>query len=473
VKPLDDEVAFAGIGELAPRLRHREISAIDLTELYLDRIARYAGRMNAFARVTPERARAEARQADAELRAGRYRGPLHGIPYGAKDLFDSAGIATEWGTRACRGRIPERDATVIERLRESGAILLGKLAMVEFAGCVGYRYPNASVSGPGRNPWNLSRWTGGSSSGSGAAVASGLVGFALGTETWGSILCPSAFCGITGLRPTYGRVSRHGGMVGSFSFDKIGPLARSAADCRLVLQAIAGNDPDDPTSSDRSISELVAKHRDPGNVRVAIVDMDWNAKGAEAEVRHAFDAAIETLREIGFTMTPAKLPELPASEMAGLIITAEAMSTFERFYRDGRIRQLDDPWAPYQQDLNRAIGGDDLVKAWRIRRHVQEKMAEWFADYDVIATPNFLSVAPPVDSDLNQTLPYSDPAGGIGNSCGFPSLALPAGIGRGSMPCGFQLMAAPWDEGLLADLGERFQQRTEFHRARPAAYAAG
>ncbi|MFI5371789.1 MAG: amidase [Candidatus Eisenbacteria bacterium] len=473
MKALDEDTAFASVTDLAPRLRRREISPVDLTELYLSRIERYAGRMNAFAQVTAEIARADAKRADDELRAGRYRGPLHGIPYGAKDLLDTAGIHTEWGATPCRGRTPDRDATVVRRLRDAGAILLGKLAMVEFAGCVGYRFANASATGPGRNPWDLSRWTGGSSSGSGASVASGLVGFAIGTETWGSILCPSAFCGVTGLRPTYGRVSRAGGMVGSFSFDKIGSITRSAADCRLVLQAIAGVDADDPTSADRSTADLVAKRRDPRRVRAAIVDMDWNTKGAEPEVRRAFGAALDTWRDMELKLTPGKLPEFPASELAAVIITAEAMSTFERFYRDGSIRQLKDPWAPYQQEVNRAIGGDDLVKAWRMRRLLQEKMAEFFADTDVIVTPNFLSVAPPVDSDLNDTLPYSDPAGGIGNACGLPSIALPAGTGKGGMPCSFQLMAAPWEEGLLADLGEMFQQRTEFHRARPQAYARG
>jgi aspartyl-tRNA(Asn)/glutamyl-tRNA(Gln) amidotransferase subunit A len=471
MKPLDEDAAFATVGELGPRLRRRDISPIDLTELYLTRIDRYAGRMNAFARVTAESARAEARQADSELRAGRYRGPLHGIPYAAKDLFDTAGIGTEWGAAPCKGRIPGSDATVIQKLREAGAILLGKLAMVEFAGCVGYRYPDASISGPGRNPWDLSRWTGGSSSGSGAAVASGLVGFALGTETWGSILCPSAFCGVTGLRPTYGRVSRHGGMVGAFSFDKVGPITRSAADCRLVLETIAGADPNDSTSADRSTSDLVSKHRDLRHVRAVIVDMDWNAKGAEPEVRHAFGAALATLKEMDLPLTPSKLPEFPASELAGLIITAEAMSTFEHFYRDGSIHKLKDPWAPYQQEINRAIGADDLVKAWRMRYLLQETVAAYFQDVDLIVTPNFLSVAPPEDSDLNQTLPYSDPAGAIGNACGLPSIALPCGTGRGGMPCGFQIMAAPWQEGLLADLGEAFQQRTEFHRSRPQAYA--
>ncbi len=471
MKPLDDDDAFATVAELAPRIRRREISPVDLTELYLDRIGRYGARMNAFARVTADRARAEARRADDELRAGRYRGALHGIPYAAKDLFDTVGIPTEWGARPCKGRIPERDATVVRRLREAGAVLLGKAAMVEFAGCVGYRYPDASASGPGRNPWDLDHWTGGSSSGSGAIVASGLAAFALGTETWGSILCPSAFCGITGLRPTYGRVSRAGGMVGSFTFDKVGPLARSAADCRTVLQTIAGPDPDDPTSADRALSDLAPRRRAMRDLRIAIVDADWNAKGAQLEVHRAFSEVVDTLRRMGVRATSARLPEFPAAELASVIITAEAMSTFERFYRDGSIHQLSDPWAPYQQELSRAIAGEDLVKAWRMRRALQERMAAWFADVDAIVTPNFLSVAPPVDSDLNDGLGYPDPVGAIGNSCGLPAIALPCGLGAGGLPCGFQFVAAPWDEGLLADLGEAFQRHTDAHHARPAAYA--
>ena len=249
MSPIGDEVLFSTVVELSQRIRRRELSPVALTEAYLDRIRRWNGRLNAFARVTPELALSQARQAEGEIRRGRWRGPLHGIPYGAKDLFATAGIPTEWGAVPLKGHTPTQDATVVARLRDAGAVLLGKLAMVEFAGGLGYRYANASASGPGRNPWNPQRWTGGSSSGSGAAVAGGLVAFALGTETWGSILCPAAFCGLVGVRPTYGRVSRAGAMVCSWTFDKVGPLARSVADCRLVLQAIAGHDALDPTSS--------------------------------------------------------------------------------------------------------------------------------------------------------------------------------------------------------------------------------
>jgi aspartyl-tRNA(Asn)/glutamyl-tRNA(Gln) amidotransferase subunit A len=216
---MDESLLSLTATELAAKIRARSISSIDLTEAYLARVERHAARFNAFARITADLAREQARAADDEIRRGRYRGPLHGIPYGAKDLLATAGIETTWGATPCRGQVFDRDATVVRRLREAGAVLLGKLAMVEFAGGLGYRFAKASISGPGRNPWDPNRWTGGSSSGSGAAVAGALVGFAIGTETWGSILCPSAFCGVTGMRPTYGRVSRAGAMVCSYTFD--------------------------------------------------------------------------------------------------------------------------------------------------------------------------------------------------------------------------------------------------------------
>ncbi|HKQ57782.1 MAG TPA: amidase [Candidatus Eisenbacteria bacterium] len=462
-----ESVLHQTVAELGPQIRTRRLSPVDLTEAYLARIARHDRSLNAYARVTADLAREQARTAKKEIDAGRYRGPLHGIPWGAKDLLATAAIPTEWGAAPCRGQVFDTDATVVRKLREAGAVLLGKCAMVEFAGCLGYRFADASASGPGRNPWDRSRWTGGSSSGSGAAVAADLAAFAIGTETWGSILCPSAFCGITGLRPTYGRVSRAGGMVGSWTFDKIGPLARSAADCRLILQAIAGADPDDPSAAHEPVV-LGPRNRRPRDLRAALVPLDFaKTKGAEPEVKARFDEAVAELRAAGLKIEEAALPEFPASELAGLIITAEALSTFENFFRDGSVRKLTDKFAPWQPEINQAITGADLVKAWRMRRVLQEKMVEFFTRYDVIVTPNFMSVAPPIDRDFYETLPYADPVGAIGNACGLPAIALPCGFGAHGMPAGFQIMGAPWDEALLLDLGELYQKRTRFHLERP------
>jgi len=456
------------LAELSSRIRARKLSPVDLTEAYLERIERLSPRLNAFQTVTAEVARSQAREADSDVRGGHWRGPLHGIPYGAKDLFATAGIPTGWGVTPLNNQVFDEDATVVRKLHEARAVLLGKCAMVEFAGGLGYRFANASSSGPGRNPWNTARWTGGSSSGSGAAVAARLAPFALGTETWGSFLCPSAFCGLTGIRPTYGRVSRHGAMVCSWTFDKVGPLARSAADCRTVLTAIAGADPDDPFSADEPVDFARPRHLNPGSLKGAIVEMDFTVKGAEREGKALFDQAVAELSDAGLSLEPARLPDFPASEVAGLLITAEALSSFENFYRDGRVKQLKDAYAPWQPEINRALGGADIVKAWRMRRVLQEKMAEFFSRYDFIVTPNFLSTAPPIDKDLVETLPYADPVGGIGNACGLPAIALPCGFGRDRLPVGFQIMAAPFEEALLLDLGELYQSRTEFHLQRPA-----
>jgi len=464
---IDEDVLFSGLAELSGHVRSRRISPVELAEAYLDRIQRLSPRLNAFETVTADLALMQASNAESDRKLGRWHGPLHGIPWGAKDLFATAGVRTTWGAVPLKEQVFDFDATVVKRLREAGAVLLGKCAMVEFAGGLGYRFAGASVSGPGRNPWDTTRWTGGSSSGSGAAVAAGLAPFALGTETWGSILCPGAFCGLTGLRPTYGRVSRAGAMACSWSFDKVGPLARSAADCRVVLKAIAGYDPDDPTSSREPVS-IGAGRPDLETLRGALVPLDFSIKGAEPEVKAAFDAAVAELRAAGLELEEAKLPDLPASELAGTIITAEALSSFERFFRDGKVKQLKDPYAPWQLEINAALTGADLVKAWRIRHVLQEKMAEFFGDYDVIVTPNFMSVAPKIEEDLYRALPYADPAGAIGNACGLPALALPCGFGRGHMPVSFQIMGPPFSEGLLLDLGELYQKRTRWHLERPA-----
>jgi aspartyl-tRNA(Asn)/glutamyl-tRNA(Gln) amidotransferase subunit A len=463
---LTEDVFFAPVSELASRIRSRALSPVELTEGFLARIDKYNSRFNAFVTVTRDLAMEQARAAEAEIAAGRWRGPLHGVPWGAKDLLATKGIPTGWGTRFLAGQVFDFDATVVRRLHDAGAVMLGKTHCVEFAGCLGYRFANASVAGPGRNPWNPERWTGGSSSGSGAAVAAGLCAFALGTETWGSILCPSAFCGLTGLRPTYGLVSRAGGMVGAYSFDKIGPIARSAADCRIVLDAIQGPDPRDPTSSGEALV-LAAGTAPPARLKAAVVSLDWSKTG-EPEARQAFDAAVDVLRGTGLQMEEAALPEYPAGEVAGLLITVEALAAFEPFIRDGRVKQLVDDMAWKQWDIASPITGADVMKAQRMRYELQGKVDEFFAKYDVIVTPNFKSVAPPVGTDLNAALPYGDPAGAIGVACGLPALALPSGFGRDRLPVSFQVMGAPFSEALLLDLGEAYQRATKHHLEHPA-----
>jgi len=261
-------------------------------------------------------------------------------------------------------------------------------------------------------------------------------------------------------------------MVGSYTLDKIGPITRAAEDCRLVLQAIAGPDPDDASASEEPV-HLDRTRVDLSRLRGALIPLDFaKTKGAEPEVKSAFDGAVATLKGVGLKLEEAKLPEFPASEVASLIINAEALSTFEKFYKNGGVWDLKDPYAPYQREITRALNGADLVKAWRMRTVLQEKMAEFFERYDVIVTPNFMSVAPSIHDDLNKSLPYSDPVGAVGNACGLPSIALPCGFGRGHMPVGFQIVGAPFTESMLLGLGELYQSKTRFHEERPPLFAS-
>ena len=463
---LNPEVFFAPISELAPDIKAGKLSSLELTRGFLERIEKFAPRFNAYEKVTADVALEQARQADAEVKSKKWRGPLHGVPFGAKDLLDTRGIATAWGTSFLRDRVPQEDATVIRLLRDAGAVMLGKTAMVEFAGCLGYRFANASATGPGRNPWNPDRWTGGSSSGSGAAVAAGLATFAIGTETWGSILCPAAFCGLSGMRPTYGLVSRAGGMVGAYTFDKIGPLARTADDCRNVLRVISGPDPRDVTSASERVSMDRRSGRPVSTLRAALVPLDWSKTG-EPEVKAAFEGAVAELRAAGLAMEETPLPEFPASEVAGLLIGLEALAAFEPFLNDGRAKQLVDDVAWRQREIAEPVTGADAMKAERMRYELQRKVADFFGQYDVIVTPNFKSVAPPIDRDLNETLPYADPVGALGAACGLPSIALPCGFGKDHLPAGFQIMGAPFEEATLLDLGDLYQSRTKHHLSRP------
>src|SRR5213082_1697022 len=272
------DILFLSARELGQRIKSRQLSPVELTEAYIKRGRTLGARLNAYATLTPDLAMQQARAAEAEIKVGKYRGPLHGIPYAAKDLLAVSGYPTQWGARPYANQKFEQDATVIKKLEQAGAVLLGKAAMIELAGGMGYRFASASISGAAKNPWNEGCWTCGSSSGSAAIVAGGLAAFAIGTETWGSIICPSAFTGVSGLRPTYGRVSRHGAMALSYSMDHIGPLARSADDCALVLAAIAGHDADDPGSlpaKQAAFSATLASTAPAKKLRVGWLATHW------------------------------------------------------------------------------------------------------------------------------------------------------------------------------------------------------
>ena len=465
---LAPDTLFKTIRELGEMLRRRETTSAALTELALDRLSTIGRDLNAVATLTPELARAQAKRADEELQRGKDRGPLHGLPYGAKDLLDTKGVRTTWGAKPFENRVPDADATVITRMENAGAVLCAKLSMAELAGGLGYHRGNASLQGPMRNPWNRERWAGGSSSGTGASVGAGLVPFGIGTETWGSILCPSNFCGVTGLRPTYGRVSRHGAMALSWTLDKIGPIGRTLDDDRLILDAIAGRDPLDAASADHDLSWKGETRGNLRGLRAALIPSDF-AKNGEPETARAFDAAIATLTAAGLSIDEAKLPDLPYETTAIVALQAEVIEAFRDLYTTGDVRKLVDERAPVQAELAKAITASDYVHALRIRTEAQKQMNGFFEQYDLIVAPGFLKIAPGVTEDMDTYFSGADPVGGMSNLTGIPMAALPMGLGKDGMPVGFQLVAPAFDEALLLRVGKEFQRRTKHHLARPNA----
>src|SRR5436190_52151 len=269
-----EEIFHLSVSELAKRIEAKKLSPVELTQIYLDRSQKLGPRFNAYAHLTPEIALEQAKAAEKEIQRGHYRGPLHGIPYAAKDLLAVKGLPTTWGAKPYADQVFDYNATVIDHLHGVGAVMVGKASMIELAGGMGYRFASASLQREAKNPWDTTCWTCGSSSGSGAIVAAGLAAFAIGTETWGSIICPSAFCGVSGLRPTYGRVSRYGAMALAPSMDKIGPMARSAEDCVGIFAAIAGYDSNDTGSLQDN--EAFFRYAPPQHpVRIGVLTNAW------------------------------------------------------------------------------------------------------------------------------------------------------------------------------------------------------
>ncbi|OLC07223.1 MAG: amidase [Gemmatimonadetes bacterium 13_1_40CM_70_11] len=457
------DIAFSSVRELGRRLRAGAMSSLALTEIYLERIARLGPAYNAFVTVTADRARDEARAADRELKRGNDRGPLHGIPYAAKDLLATAGTPTTWGAVPYRDQRFDEDATVITRLRAAGAVLLGKLAMVELAGGMGYRYASASIAGPGKNPWSTDRWTGGSSSGSGAATAAALAAFTLGTETWGSIVTPAAMCGVAGLRPTLGRVSRHGAMALSWTLDKIGVLARSADDCGLALAAVAGRDAKDPWSAAAPYSYRRAGAR-AGKFRIGVVKSAWEKP--EPEVAATFGAALKMLERIA-TLEEVSLPDLPTNQAAGIIINGEVAAAFEDLIDSGQAKQLTDPVGKLGGYAAELVLARDYLKAVRVRELARHAFDALLAQYDCLAAPSLPGVAPLLSANLEEVFAGADPVGGGGNLTGIPCISVPMGFGQGGMPLGIQFVGRAWRENTVIAVADAYQRLTDWRTQRP------
>ena len=461
---LGEDILYLTVRELSHRIRSRKLSPVELTESYLKRSEAIGARLNAYATLTGDLALREAQQAEREIRAGKYRGPLHGIPYAAKDLLAVKGYPTTWGARPFANQRFDYDATVIKKLRAAGAILIGKAAMIELAGGMGYRFASASISGAAKNPWDQTCWTCGSSSGSGAIASAALAVFAIGTETWGSIVCPSAFCGASGLRPTYGRVSRHGAMALSFSMDKIGVMGRTADDCGLVLAQIAGHDAQDPASlSDAAFSYNSGPSAKP--LRIGWLTNAW--KKIPSDIESAVNTSVNVLKQNGAVIKEAKLPEGPWEAAAGTVISVEGAAAFESLIESGRVAELNDPLGRVAAYVNQQIPASDYVRAVRIRAVLQKKMDELFERFDVIATASLPVTASPLTANLETDLDFADPLGGIGNFCGLPAVSVPCGFDSRKLPVGIQFVGRALDEHKVIAAARLFQHNTDWHRRRP------
>src|SRR5438876_2654940 len=382
-----EDLFFSTITEWNAKLKSKEISAVELARAFSARLEKLGPRYNALALPLSERAIKKAKELDGDIKRDRFRSPLMGIPFGAKDLLSLAGVPTTWGAKPYAAQVFNYDAAALKKLDKAGAVLVGKLSMVELAGGGGYRYAAASLTGPGINPWDRTRWSGGSSSGPGSAVAAGLVPFAIGSETSGSIVTPSAYCGITGLRPTYGLVSRHGAMPLAWTMDKLGPMCHSAEDCALVLAAIAGGDSNDPGSAGKSFYYAPEFARKMADIRVGYAPGHFT-EWADPSARPAFEKAVADIRALGVTLVETKLPEVPYGAVVATVIAAEAASIFETLIRSGKVDELADKKQIAGLKAALGITATDYLKAMRIRGEMQRAFRRMFSEVDVLLAPS-------------------------------------------------------------------------------------
>jgi aspartyl-tRNA(Asn)/glutamyl-tRNA(Gln) amidotransferase subunit A len=440
---MTDNLSFASIRDLGRLLRAGETTPTALAEHFLARLDTVGRRLNAVVTLTRERALDEAHTAERELAAGHDRGPLHGIPYGAKDLC----------------------ATAIARLRVAGAVLVAKLAMVELAGGMGYNQPDAAFTGPGLNPWDPGAWSGGSSSGSGSAVGAGAVPFAIGSETGGSILTPAAFCGVSGLRPTYGRISRHGAMALCWTFDKLGPMCRTADDCGLALHALAGHDPRDDTSLAEPYTYDPARDRADG-FRLA-VPRDVLAS-AQSEVAANFRATLDTLRAVA-TVEEIDLPDFPYGPVFGAILQGESASSFDDFIASGQVAALTDPEDRIGGYARRFLPAKDYLNACRIRRDIIAAWDDLLARHDAILAPTIVVVASPIDTRFSDYFPRDGRPSltTIGNIIGAPAISVPNGFGERNLPTGVQIMSRAGADNTTLAVARAYQSLTTHHLHHP------
>ncbi|MCU1680410.1 MAG: Amidase [Amycolatopsis sp.] len=458
-----DEIAFLNIRELGALLRAGDLSPTKLTELCLRRLDDIGRRLNAVVTVTEDVAYREAALAETELRAGLDRGPLHGIPYGLKDIISATGAPTTWG--AFPDQRFEQEATVTRKLRDAGAVLLAKVATIELAGGMGYGNPDASITGAPGNPWHTGRWTNGSSSGPGAVVGAGVLPFAIGSDTGGSILLPAAFTGTAGLRATYGRVSRAGAMTLCWTLDRLGPLCRCADDCGLVLEAIAGPDPRDPSTLGEGYQYRRARPRRDGFRFGVVAGAD---EGVEPEVRANFAGSLALLGEIG-TIEEVELPELPYDDVAEIVIGAEAYAAFDEFIAAGGTGGLTAAKAHTHRLAGAVLPAHDYLRAQRIRRVIATEFGELAGRYDALVAPTLGVVATGRGEDFEYMLPgaFPRPLNFAGVLSGTPTISVLNGLGRDGLPTGIQFAGAPLRENAVIDAASALEARAGTTALRP------
>jgi Asp-tRNA(Asn)/Glu-tRNA(Gln) amidotransferase A subunit family amidase len=436
-----EDLAWYSIGELAALIKARKITSVELTTLYLNRLKKYGNELLCTVTLTEERALQEARKADAEIAQGKYRGLLHGIPYGLKDLFATTTYKTTWGSALYKDQVIDADATVVKKLSEAGAVLVAKLSLGEFAmGDVWY-------AGMTRSPWNLKDGSSGSSAGSASATAAGLVAFAIGTETYGSIVSPSTRCGVTGLRPTFGRVSRTGAMALAWTFDKVGPICRTVEDCAIVFHAIYGGDGVDASVINAGFR--YSPHIDIKKLRIGYVKSVFeNDKGYTT----SDSAALATLRSLGVELLPIELPNHLPFQTLDYLIGAEAAAAFDELTRSGKdsalVQQHKFAWGN-QFRAARFIPAVEYIQAQRVRHLLIQEMAKIMHNVDVYVCPT---------TEGNNTL--------LTNLTGHPCVVVPNGFRTDGRPMSLTFCGRLFDEGTLLAVAKKFQDATQFHKQR-------
>jgi len=458
---VSDAIAYATIRELGARYRKRELSPVEVARALLARIEKLDPALHAFVTLTPDRALADARAAEDALRRGDER-PLLGIPVGHKDIYLTKGIRTTGGSALFADWVPDSDSTVGRRWQDAGTVLLGKLITHEFA--FGLQFPGHRFQ-PARNPWNLEHIPGGSSSGSGAALAAGLLHGATGSDTGGSIRGPAAFCGITGLKPTYGRVSRAGVMTLSWTLDHTGPMARTVEDCAYLLQAIAGHDAADPASSTRPVDDYVGAL--DGNVRGLRIGVPRNYffEDADTDNVRAFEDALGTLRKLGADVRDLQIPAFNLSRSFMLIMLSEAFA-----YHEQDLRLHPELYGEMLRErllTGALVTGPEYVQAQRVRMQICADVAEVMKTVDVLATPTTPKTAPTFKTMYDPELAFPRTNMPPFNLTGQPTLALPCGLSASGLPLSLQLSGRAFEEATVLRLGHAYQRATDWHTRRP------